>query len=146
MLMHLKIGTILSAIPYQANSVVLHCDESLLPSNKRTWSSWNYLLGDSDDALPVLTYNMNILQGLTSKKTYCVTLNADDKIDQSKIIARFNYSHPQFSQATAGAQQRWAEINGVNNTWFCGAYWGNGFHEDGVASGCRVAENLGVSF
>lgn len=138
--------SVLSAIPYQDNSVVLHCDESLLPLNKRTWSSWNYLLAEHDDALPTLTYNMNILQGLTSKKTYCVTLNADEKIDKDKIIARFNYAHPQFSQATANAQQQWAEINGVNNTWFCGAYWGNGFHEDGVVSACNVAENLGVIF
>lgn len=136
---------ILSSIPYKENSVVLHCDESLLPTNKRTWSSWNYMLGDNDDALPILTYNMNILQGLKASRTYCVTLNADDMIDSDKIIARFTYAHPQFSVQSTQAQARWADINGVHNTWFCGAYWGNGFHEDGVFSACRVATHLGVT-
>jgi len=136
---------ILSAIPYKDNSVVLHCDESLLPINKRTWSSWNYMLGEDDDALPVLTYNMNILQGLKTNRTYCVTLNADDMIDSDKIIARFAYAHPQFSVQSTQAQARWSEVNGVNNTWFCGAYWGNGFHEDGVSSACKVATHLGVT-
>ena len=137
---------ILSAIPYKNNSVVLHCDESLLPVNKRTWSSWNYMLGDNDDALPILTYNMNMLQGLNAKRTYCVTLNADDMIDNDKVIARFTYAHPQFSVQSTQAQARWANINGVSNTWFCGAYWGNGFHEDGVLSACTVATHLGVTF
>lgn len=137
---------ILSSIPYKENSVVLHCDESLLPKNKRTWSSWNYILGNNDNALPILTYNMNILQGLKTNRTYCVTLNADDMIDNDKVIARFTYAHPQFSVQSTQAQARWADINGVHNTWFCGAYWGNGFHEDGVLSACRMATHLGVTF
>lgn len=141
---------ILGDIPYQSNSVVLHFDEKMLPKNKRTWSSWNYLLkesinteGDSEQ-LPVLTYNMNILQGIQSDKTFCVTLNAEQDIAKEKIIGKYHYAHPQFSRKAIQAQQRWDEINGVNNTWFCGAYWANGFHEDGVVSAMRVAERFGV--
>lgn len=141
--------SILGDLPYQKNSVVLHYDEKMLPANKRTWSSWNYLLRESQrgswesDQLPVLTYNMNILQGIKSNKTFCVTLNADNEIDPNKIIGRYEYAHPQFSREGLIAQGRWDEINGRNNTWFCGAYWANGFHEDGVVSAKRVAEQLG---
>lgn len=140
---------VLGDIPYQTNSVVLHFDESMLPKSKRTWSSWNYLLkesintdGDSEQ-LPVLTYNMNILQGIKSEKTFCVTLNAEKDIAKEKIVGRYYYAHPQFSRKAIQAQMRWDEINGVNNTWFCGAYWANGFHEDGVVSALRVAERFG---
>lgn len=139
---------LLSAIPYRKNSVVLHYDETLLPKCRRTWSSWNYSLRESqgglENQLPVLTYNMNILQRIKSDKTFCVTLNADEDIDPNKIVGRYQYAHPQFSPAGLRAQQRWQEINGVNNTWFCGAYWANGFHEDGVVSAMRVAEQLGA--
>ncbi|WP_020414994.1 NAD(P)/FAD-dependent oxidoreductase [Microbulbifer variabilis] len=135
---------VLSAIPYACNKVVLHTDTALLPKHKLSWSSWNYRLRAEQDQLPVLTYNMNILQGLQTEKTYCVTLNAEERIQQEKILARFEYAHPQFSVAGSRAQQQWASINGVNRTWFCGAYWANGFHEDGVNSALRVAESLGV--
>lgn len=136
---------ILSAIPYAANSVVLHTDTRVLPTRERCWASWNYRLQSGSDQLPVLTYNMNILQRLDSEKTYCVTLNADDAIDPDKIIGRYEYAHPQFSVAGMQAQQQWEKINGVNSTWYCGAYWANGFHEDGVKSALRVCEALGVS-
>ena len=89
---------------------------------------------------------MNILQHLESDITYVVTLNKSELIDPTKVLARFNYSHPTFTLAGSKAQDRWAEINGVNNTWFCGAYWRNGFHEDGCWSGVRVAEGLGVTW
>ncbi len=132
---------ILAAIPYVSNSVVLHTDDSLLPELRSTWSSWNYrLTGDSEK--PILTYNMNILQRIESPHTFCVTLNHDDAIAADKILARFNYSHPEFSAPGIRAQQRWHEINGVNRTWFCGAYWRNGFHEDGVVSALKVVDGM----
>ncbi|WP_299588395.1 FAD-dependent oxidoreductase [uncultured Microbulbifer sp.] len=137
---------LLGAIPYTRNSVVLHTDTALLPQRRRSWSSWNYRLRAEQDQRPLLTYNMNILQGLQTDKTYCVTLNAQDRIDPEKVLGRFEYAHPQFSVASSRAQQQWARINGVNRTWFCGAYWTNGFHEDGVNSALRVAEGLGVAW
>ncbi len=132
---------ILSAIPYSDNEVVLHTDDSLLPRNRRCWSSWNVLLGD-DNEIPRLTYNMNILQGLPSSTTYCVTLNSAGDIRPEKIIGSYRYAHPVFTTAGIDAQSRWSQINGKRNTWFCGAYWRNGFHEDGVWSAQRVAEHL----
>nr|WP_010130889.1 FAD-dependent oxidoreductase [Microbulbifer agarilyticus] len=137
---------ILGHIPYEKNSVVLHTDTSLLPKRQSAWASWNYRLQGDDTALPALTYNMNILQRLETSKTYCVTLNADHLIEPSKIIGEYEYEHPQFSVNGNSAQARWGEINGVNRTWFCGAYWANGFHEDGVVSAIRVAKALGVEF
>ncbi|MGI1678488.1 MAG: FAD-dependent oxidoreductase [Cellvibrionaceae bacterium] len=135
---------ILSAIPYSNNDVVLHTDTNLLPRNKKTWAAWNYLLTKGKEESAVLTYDMNILQGIESKHTYCVTLNATNAIDPEKILGRYQYAHPQFSLDGVRAQERWGEINGNNKTWFCGAYWRNGFHEDGVSSGRRVAEHLGA--
>lgn len=135
---------ILGAIPYSHNEVVLHTDTSLLPKNKTTWSSWNYLLGRNRDKA-VLTYNMNILQGLDVGTTFCVTMNDSGSINPEKILGRYSYSHPEFLQKGIEAQRQWAQINGVNNTWFCGAYWRNGFHEDGVVSALRVAEQMQIS-
>lgn len=135
-------SSVLSAIPYQSNEVVLHTDRSLLPKKELAWSSWNYRLRAKHQSRAVLTYNMNILQGIESDTTFCVTLNDSDSIDPEKILGTYHYSHPVFSLESVNAQERWSEINGVKRTWFCGAYWGNGFHEDGVASGRRVAETL----
>lgn len=137
---------ILSAIPYRNNDVVLHTDTRLLPKKKLAWSSWNYHLGEDRAKPATLSYNMNILQHFTSETTYVVTLNQTDMIAPEKILRRFNYTHPTFTLAGMKAQERWAEINGVNNTWFCGAYWRNGFHEDGCWSGVRVANGLGVTW
>lgn len=136
--------SILGNIRYQANSVILHTDISLLPENKQTWSSWNYKLETTESSLPVLTYNMNILQGLNSQHTYCVSLNADHLVDESKIIQTFTYAHPQFCIESSEAQAKKPLINGVNRTAFCGAYWGYGFHEDGVRSALDVAALMGV--
>ena len=131
---------ILSAIPYQSNDVVLHTDTRLLPRQRRAWSSWNYLRsGDSQRA--TLTYDMNILQGLDAPETFCVTLNSSDQINPHKILARFDYDHPVFTMAGMAAQARWGEIS-RERTWYCGAYWRNGFHEDGVFSALRVASML----
>ncbi|MCL6416040.1 FAD-dependent oxidoreductase [Aestuariirhabdus sp. Z084] len=139
---------ILKAIPYLDNDVILHTDQRMLPKRKATWSSWNYRLkdnGSDQNALPVLTYNMNILQGIKSSKAICVTLNDTSAIDPDSILGRFTYAHPQFSIEGSKAQQRWSDINGVRRTWFCGAYWANGFHEDGVSSALRVCEGFGLS-
>lgn len=132
---------ILAAIPYRKNSVVLHTDASVLPERRSTWSSWNYRITKSAQELPVLSYNMNILQRIESQHTFCVTLNHDQAIDLSKILGRYEYAHPEFSSDAVVAQARWSDINGAN-TWYCGAYWRNGFHEDGVSSALRVVEQL----
>ena len=132
---------ILSGIDYNDSSVLLHTDSSLLPRKKRAWSSWNFLLQE-DNEKPVLTYNMNILQRLKCPETICVTINGDTLIDPKKVLGHYHYAHPQFSADTVRYQHRWSEINGDRRTWFCGAYWNNGFHEDGVVSGIRVAESL----
>lgn len=133
---------ILGSIPYQDNDVVLHYDESLLPENTATWSSWNYRLTDYDQTVAVLTYNMNILQRIKAPVQFCVTLNQTRSIDPEKILGQYSYAHPVFSLESDKAQQEWDSINGNNRTWFCGAYWGNGFHEDGVNSALRVCQKL----
>lgn len=135
---------ILGAIPYQPNQVVLHSDINLLPRSRRAWASWNYRVNPDQDAA-VLTYNMNILQRLNSPVTFCVSVNAGDAIDQTKVYGRYLYNHPVFTLGSVGAQSRWLEISGVNRTHYCGAYWRNGFHEDGVFSALRVASALGES-
>jgi predicted NAD/FAD-binding protein len=140
---------ILGAIPYRNNRVVLHTDHSVLPRRTSAWSSWNYELGTEASAPAVLTYNMTLLQGFknsteSAPPTFCVTLNRNEPIDPGKILGEFNYAHPVFTVDGLRAQLRWDEINGSNRTWFCGAYWRNGFHEDGVVSGLRVAHALGA--
>ena len=132
---------VLGAMPYRDNEVILHTDTRLLPKTQRAWSSWNYRLKPGNGRATV-TYNMNILQGIDAPETFCVTLNDTASINPHRILGRFNYAHPQFTLEGMQAQQRWADINGHNGTWFCGAYWQNGFHEDGLASGLRVAESL----
>lgn len=137
----------LSAIPYQSNQVTLHTDTAVLPNSKRAWASWNYRLGsDRAESQAVLTYNMNMLQNLEAPETFCVSVNADSEIDPSKILGRYSYSHPVFNRASIAAQQGWEKISGKRNTHFCGAYWRNGFHEDGVVSGLKVAAALGEEF
>ncbi len=141
-----KEQSILGAMPYTANSVVLHTDSSLLPKRKAAWASWNYLLSDDDNKKASLTYSMNILQGIDAKTQFCVTLNNDAMIDQDKILASFNYHHPVFNRESIQAQQRRDELLGDQHSYFCGAYWYNGFHEDGVRSAVDVAKALGVDF
>ncbi|SES63833.1 NAD(P)/FAD-dependent oxidoreductase [Thalassotalea agarivorans] len=134
---------ILSAMPYQNNDVVLHTDEKMLPTKRAAWASWNYLLSNDDEQPASVTYNMNILQRLSTNTTFCVTLNQTAHIDESKIIQKFVYAHPVFNKTSLAAQQRKSEICGQNNTYFAGAYWYNGFHEDGVRSAVDVANKLG---
>ncbi|MFI8384198.1 NAD(P)/FAD-dependent oxidoreductase [Pseudomonas sp. NPDC079086] len=134
---------ILGALPYADNDVVLHTDTRLLPQRPLAWASWNYRLGGPVDQPAAVTYDMNILQGIQSDTTFCVSLNQTAAINPSKILARYTYAHPQYSLAGMAAQARWEELLGANHSYFCGAYWANGFHEDGVVSALRVAREFG---
>ncbi|MDR0277315.1 MAG: FAD-dependent oxidoreductase [Paucimonas sp.] len=134
---------ILGAIRYASNDVVLHTDTRLLPRERKAWASWNYRLGNDAQVPAALTYDMNILQGIEAPVTFCVSLNQTDLIDPATIIARFDYAHPQYSLAAVAAQARHGELQGQRHSYFCGAYWANGFHEDGVVSALRVAEHFG---
>ncbi|MGA8033258.1 MAG: FAD-dependent oxidoreductase [Casimicrobiaceae bacterium] len=125
---------ILGAIGYQRNDVVLHTDARLLPRSRRAWAAWNYHVQGDASGPVALTYNMNILQSLDSRRPFLVTLNRGDAIDPGQVIKRLSYDHPLFTPAAVAAQARQHEINGPLNTYFCGAYWRYGFHEDGVVS------------
>ena len=142
---------ILGAIPYQDNSVILHTDASLLPVRKNAWASWNYHLDASKDESVAVTYHMNRLQNFhDAPEEFCVTLNQPDAIDPRKIIRRFNYAHPVFTAEGIQAQHQHHLISNnpatFQRTHYCGAYWFNGFHEDGVNSALRVCRDLGVDW
>ncbi|WLH69231.1 NAD(P)/FAD-dependent oxidoreductase [Pseudomonas sp. FP2309] len=134
---------ILGALPYADNDVVLHTDTRLLPDRKLAWASWNYRLSGATQTQAAVTYDMNILQGIDSETTFCVSLNQTAMINPLKILARYTYAHPQYSLAAVAAQNRWQELAGTRHTFYCGAYWANGFHEDGVVSALRVAQAFG---
>ena len=133
---------ILGAISYQRNDVILHTQESLLPRRRRAWASWNYFIPAGEQGLPSVTYNMNRLQRIRSRRTYCVTLNRSSQVRDEAVIGQYVYDHPRFTREAVRAQRRKPEINGVRNTYYAGAYWGYGFHEDGVRSGLDAAETL----
>lgn len=136
---------VLGAITYQRNDVVLHTDSSVLPSNRRAWAAWNYFIPQHSTEPVSVTYNMNALQNFhDAPETFCVTLNRSADIDPDRIIKRFEYAHPVFTLEAVAAQKRYDEIGGHNRSHFCGAYWFNGFHEDGVCSALRVTSALGV--
>ena len=139
---------VLGAIGFAENDVVMHKDTNQLPKRKLAWASWNYRLKDDagEEERPAsVTYDMNILQRLDAPNTYCVTLNNTDEIDTSALLGSYQYAHPQFSEVMVNAQQRRSQICGVDNLHFCGAYWYNGFHEDGVHSALDVCERFGVN-
>jgi len=136
---------ILGAFPYQDNEAIVHTDASLLPKRKRAWASWNYSIPRQADLPVVLTYNLNRLQRHESPRPICVTLNSVESIDPEKVLSRIKYEHPVYSNAALSAQKRFPEINGKRGTYFCGAYWGHGFHEDGVNSALAVADCFGAS-
>jgi len=138
-------SAVLGAIGYQENDVILHSDASIMPKNKRAWASWNFLAGatNSNEA-PVITYCMNILQGLTEQEPLLVTLNGRDKIAPDRILQEFSYSHPVYSTDALMAQTQRNSICGSNRTHYCGAYWYNGFHEDGVRSALDVCARFGT--
>jgi len=132
---------VLGAIKYQENEVLLHTDASILPKRKTAWAAWNYHLLENDQGQVPVTYNMNILQGLDSDQTFCVTLNNANAIDQTKVLKRLQYHHPIYTQESVAAQARQSEIN-TDRLYFCGAYWRYGFHEDGVVSALNAIEKF----
>ncbi|HEY5439211.1 MAG TPA: FAD-dependent oxidoreductase [Acidimicrobiales bacterium] len=133
---------VLGAFRFQPNRATLHTDERLLPKRRRAWASWNYRRTSDEQRVPVLTYYANRLQDLTSTTNYCITLNADATIDPSKVIASFDYAHPTFDEAALRAQRRHGDIDGRHRSHFVGAYWGYGFHEDGVQSALRAVQRM----
>lgn len=137
---------ILAAMPYQANETVLHTDASLLPRRRKAWAAWNAYVPRAADDVCTVSYCMNLLQGLDAPEPFVVTLNRTDAIDPAKILRRMQYHHPVYSHASVAAQARKAEIQGRRRTWFAGAYWGWGFHEDGMRSAVEVARGLGVNW
>ena len=137
---------ILSLIPYQKNMALLHTDSSVLPRRKRIWASWNSNIPIKKEDLVSLTYNMNILQSLDAPETICVSLNMEERINPEKVLKRIVYHHPVYTAQTVESQNRKDEISGVNDTYYAGAYWKYGFHEDGVVSALDVCKKLGVQF
>lgn len=136
---------VLSAIRYQPNRATLHTDASLMPKAKRAWASWNFHRLENAPSGAALTYHLNQLQGLSTTTPIFVTLNRDDAIDPSHVISNMDYAHPIFDAVALRAQARRNEVQGRRRTWFCGAYWGYGFHEDGARSAIDVCRALGVT-
>jgi predicted NAD/FAD-binding protein len=137
---------LLGSLGYQENDVILHSDASIMPNRPRAWASWNFLSGENAERdAPIVTYCMNILQGFATQTPMLVSLNARHLIDPAKIHGEYNYAHPVYSLESMAAQSRRAEICGVDRIHYCGAYWYNGFHEDGVRSALDVCQRFGES-
>jgi predicted NAD/FAD-binding protein len=134
---------ILGNIRYQDNDAILHTDTALLPRRKVAWASWNYHVPKEDLGRVALTYNMNILQSLGASREFCVTLNLASAVDRAKVIREIPYDHPVYDPVSLAARKRRQEINGQNHTYFCGAYWYYGFHEDGVRSALDICREFG---
>ena len=133
---------VLGKFSYQPNEAVLHTDHTLMPRRRLAWAAWNYHIPAYSQKRVAVTYNMNILQGIKARDQFCLTLNHSNAIRSEKIIQRFQYSHPVFNEETLLAQQQHEDINGQNRTYYCGAYWRNGFHEDGVVSALDALEHF----
>jgi uncharacterized protein len=136
---------VLSAFPYELNTAVLHTDISVLPKSRRAWASWNYRVPSEPSGKATVTYNMNRLQGLQTSEVFCVSLNEESLIDSRRILRTIQYHHPVFSLSRVAAQRRQRELINLDGVSYCGAYWGNGFHEDGVNSAlevCRVLQEI----
>jgi predicted NAD/FAD-binding protein len=121
---------------------VLHTDTRLLPKRRLAWAAWNYHVLPGRRGPVTLTYNMNILQRLDSPTPLLVTLNHSDAIDPALVIKRITYHHPLFTPASVAAQARQRELNGTRATYYCGAWWRNGFHEDGVVSALQALDHF----
>ncbi len=135
---------ILGAFPYHSNEAILHTDSSLLPKRKRAWASWNYHIPPDAAKAASVTYDLSRLQRHNSARPILLTLNDSTHIDPDKILRKFTYHHPAYSCHSIVAQRRYNEINGRRRTHFCGAYWGYGFHEDGVNSALAVTRQFGI--
>ena len=133
--------SVLGAIPYQRNEAILHTDEALMPKRRKAWAAWNYHVPKKTGSHVAVTYNMNILQGLPAENQYLVTLNNDREINPEKVIRTIQYEHPVFSRESVAAQERQRDLN-KDRTFFCGAYWKNGFHEDGVVSALNAVSHF----
>ena len=139
-------ASVLGAMRFQDNDTVLHTDARMLPRRRAAWAAWNAYVPAEPEAHCTVSYCMNLLQSIDSPEPFIVTLNRSKDIDPGKILARMNYRHPVYDHASVAAQGRRDDINGVRRTWFAGAYWGFGFHEDGLRSGVDVARALGASW
>lgn len=136
--------SVLEALPYQENQAALHTDTELLPRRRDAWASWNYRLGGDDARPATVTYDLSRLQGLDTPAPLLLTLNETEAIDPSKVLREFTFAHPAYSIDSIAAQRRWSEISGRSGIHYCGAYWGYGFHEDGVRSALAVANHFGI--
>jgi len=139
---------LLGSWTYQKNRTILHTDSSVLPPNRRAWASWNYVREKtvSPDGPCSMTYHMNRLQGLRSTKNYCVTLNRAALIDQSSILKEIDYTHPTYDLKSLASQHQLSRLQGNRRTYFCGSYFGYGFHEDAVRSSVQLASHWGISW
>ena len=133
---------ILNNFKYKNNIAYLHTDESLMPKNKNSWSSWNSIVMKNDPQKNCVTYWLNKLQNLKSYKNYFLTLNPITKLENDKILKKVEFTHPYFDMKTVNAQKQLSSLQGVNNIWFCGSYFGYGFHEDGIKSAIQAVNNL----
>jgi len=132
---------VLGRLRYQRNEALLHTDTSVMPRRRLAWASWNYHLQEQRGQV-ALTYDMNRLQGLDARERFLVTLNNHRAIDPTRVLKHLVYEHPIYTEESVAAQARRKEISGVGRTFYCGAYWGNGFHEDGVVSALRALEEF----
>ena len=136
---------VLASIRYQENEALLHTDASVMPRRRRAWASWNYRIpAKGSDERVFVTYHMNRLQTLRAPEDVFVTLNARGRVDPARVLGRFVYHHPVFDSDAIAAQRLHAEIDGADGVHFAGAYWGFGFHEDGLRSACAVARRFGI--
>ena len=133
---------VLGAIPYQENEALLHTDTRLMPRRPLAWAAWNYHLPVAPLARVTVTYHMNTLQSLQSREQFLLTLNRSEAVEPSKVIGRYVYHHPVYTAAAVAAQTRHHEIDGIRGTYYCGAYWGYGFHEDGVNSALKALQDF----
>jgi uncharacterized protein len=133
---------VLGAIPYQENEALLHTDTRLMPRRPLAWAAWNYHLPMEPLARVTVTYNMNILQSLPAQEQFLLTLNRSEAVDPAQVIGRYVYHHPVYTAAAVAAQKLHHEVNGTRGTYYCGAYWGYGFHEDGVKSALTALKDF----
>ena len=136
---------VLGAFPTQENVALLHTDARVMPRSPRAWASWNSWIPPRPRGRATLTYDMNRLQSIETPEPLLVSLNMEEEVDPAKVLRRIVYHHPVFTPASVRAQRRHQELNGANGTHYCGAWWGYGFHEDGVRSAVAVCEHLGRS-
>jgi predicted NAD/FAD-binding protein len=136
---------LLKSFPYQENRVTLHSDDSVLPKRKSARASWNAYLPRKESTDALITYDMNILQNLPTREPFCVSLNQQDLVDPNRVHGNYNFSHPTYHPGRKEAQSKHSSFIRNQGVSFCGAYWGYGFHEDGLNSGLRVCKAFGES-